>query len=47
MALGLSGHLNNFMHLYLFNYLNKCHEMTSVGVLLGLAASKRGKFYLT
>uniref|UniRef100_A0A0A9VWC5 Anaphase-promoting complex subunit 1 n=2 Tax=Lygus hesperus TaxID=30085 RepID=A0A0A9VWC5_LYGHE len=42
MALGLSGHLNNFMQLYLFNYLNKCHEMTSVGVLLGLAASKRG-----
>uniref|UniRef100_A0A023F131 Putative anaphase-promoting complex apc subunit 1 meiotic check point regulator/tsg24 n=2 Tax=Triatoma infestans TaxID=30076 RepID=A0A023F131_TRIIF len=42
MALGLSGHLNNLMQIYLYNYLNKCHEMTSVGVLLGLAASKRG-----
>ncbi|XP_024080333.1 anaphase-promoting complex subunit 1 isoform X2 [Cimex lectularius] len=42
MGLGLSGHLNNLMHLYLYNYLNKCHEMTSVGILLGLAASKRG-----
>lgn len=42
MALGLSGHLDNLMQIYLYNYLNKCHEMTSVGVLLGLAASKRG-----
>ncbi|KAK9511917.1 hypothetical protein O3M35_000478 [Rhynocoris fuscipes] len=42
MALGLSGHLNNLMQIYLYNYLHKCHEMTSVGVLLGLAASKRG-----
>ncbi|XP_014288938.1 anaphase-promoting complex subunit 1 [Halyomorpha halys] len=42
MALGLSGLLDNLSELNLYNYLNKCHEMTSVGLLLGLAASKRG-----
>ncbi|KAL1131298.1 hypothetical protein AAG570_010916 [Ranatra chinensis] len=42
MALGLSGHLNNFDQLNMYEYLTKCHEMTSVGLLLGIAASKRG-----
>lgn len=42
MALGLNGHLNTLAVLNKFEYLVKCHEMTSVGLLLGIAASKRG-----
>ena len=46
MALGLNGHLSNLMELNTYEYLIKCHEMTSVGLLLGVAATKRGEIYL-
>ncbi|XP_018321370.1 anaphase-promoting complex subunit 1 isoform X3 [Agrilus planipennis] len=42
MALGLNGHLKNLAIMKTFDYLAKFHEMTSVGVLLGLAAANRG-----
>lgn len=42
MALGLNGHLSNLQDTSIFHYLIKFHEMTSVGLLLGIAASKRG-----
>ena len=42
MALGLNGHLKTLKNFKIYEYLNKCHEMTSVGLLLGIAASKRG-----
>lgn len=42
MALGLNGHLGNLKELNTFKYLTRCHEMTSVGLLLGIAANKRG-----
>ncbi|XP_072170160.1 anaphase-promoting complex subunit 1-like [Diadema setosum] len=42
MALGLNGHLSNLDKLNIHNYLCAGHEMTSVGLLLGLAAAKRG-----
>ncbi|XP_075233032.1 anaphase promoting complex subunit 1 isoform X2 [Lycorma delicatula] len=42
MALGLNGHLGNLAELNTFKYLTRCHEMTSVGLLLGIAANKRG-----
>ncbi|XP_071453561.1 anaphase-promoting complex subunit 1 [Hetaerina americana] len=42
MALGLNGHLSNLAVLNTYEYLSKVHEMTSVGVLLGIAAIKRG-----
>ncbi|XP_068085818.1 anaphase-promoting complex subunit 1 isoform X2 [Anabrus simplex] len=42
MALGLNGHLSNLARWNAYEYLVKCHEMTSVGLLLGIAATKRG-----
>uniref|UniRef100_A0A1B6C0L0 Uncharacterized protein n=2 Tax=Clastoptera arizonana TaxID=38151 RepID=A0A1B6C0L0_9HEMI len=42
MALGLNGHLKNLAQLNTYGYLTRCHEMTSVGLLLGIAATKRG-----
>ncbi|XP_074033388.1 anaphase promoting complex subunit 1 isoform X2 [Leptinotarsa decemlineata] len=42
LALGLNGHLKNLEFNSLFNYLEKVHEMTSVGILLGLSAAFRG-----
>ncbi|KAJ8981786.1 hypothetical protein NQ317_014802 [Molorchus minor] len=36
LALGLNGHLKNLALNSTFNYLEKLHEMTSVGILLGL-----------
>ncbi|XP_069677644.1 anaphase-promoting complex subunit 1 isoform X2 [Periplaneta americana] len=42
MALGLNGHLSNLAEFNTYEYLIKCHEMTSVGLLLGVAATKRG-----
>ncbi|XP_056632382.1 anaphase-promoting complex subunit 1 isoform X1 [Diorhabda sublineata] len=42
LALGLNGHLRNLAFNSTFNYLEKLHEMTSVGVLLGLSAAFRG-----
>ncbi|CAH0559464.1 unnamed protein product [Brassicogethes aeneus] len=42
MALGLNGHLRNLDVLRIYDYLAKLHEMTSMGVLLGLSAAYRG-----
>ncbi|KAJ8932971.1 hypothetical protein NQ314_014302 [Rhamnusium bicolor] len=42
LALGLNGHLKNLALNSTFNYLEKLHEMTSVGILLGLSAAFRG-----
>lgn len=42
MALGLNGNLMGLAQLNMYDYLVKCHEMTSVGILLGVAATKRG-----
>lgn len=42
MALGLNGHLSNLATMSVHDYLCKGHELTSVGLLLGLAAAKRG-----
>ncbi|CAB3997180.1 Anaphase-promoting complex subunit 1 [Paramuricea clavata] len=42
MALGLTGHLSNLAIMNVHNYLSKGHELTSVGLLIGLAATKRG-----
>ena len=42
MALGLAGHLGKLGKLESFDYMMKGHELISIGVLLGIAASKRG-----
>ncbi|XP_033102759.1 anaphase-promoting complex subunit 1-like [Anneissia japonica] len=42
MGLGLNGHLPNLATLKVHDYLIKGHEMTSVGILLGLAAARAG-----
>lgn len=45
LALGLNGHLKNLAINSTFNYLEKLHEMTSVGILLGkLKLSRREDF---
>ncbi len=42
MGLGLHGHLKSLSLTKVFDYLSAGHEITSVGLLLGMAASKRG-----
>ncbi|KOB65497.1 Shattered, partial [Operophtera brumata] len=42
MALGLNGHLRDMPFMNMYEYLVKCNEMLSVGLLLGLAATYRG-----
>lgn len=42
MALGLNGHLKDMAFLSIYDYLVKCQEMTSLGLLLGIAATYRG-----
>ncbi|GBP50317.1 Anaphase-promoting complex subunit 1 [Eumeta japonica] len=42
MGVGLNGHLKDMPFMNIYEYLVKCHEMTSVGLLLGLAATYRG-----
>ncbi|KAJ8719345.1 hypothetical protein PYW08_011520 [Mythimna loreyi] len=42
MALGLNGHLRDMPFMNIYEYLVKCNEMISVGLLLGLAATYRG-----
>ncbi|CAG9788243.1 unnamed protein product [Diatraea saccharalis] len=42
MALGLNGHLRDMPFMNMYEYLVKCHEMISIGLLLGLAATYRG-----
>ncbi|THH30259.1 hypothetical protein EUX98_g3917 [Antrodiella citrinella] len=41
-ALGLTGHLREMLTWHTFGYLTPKHELTSIGVLLGLAASHVG-----
>lgn len=43
MALGLSGHLSCLAEPNACDYLSRSHEMTSIGILLGTAATKRGQ----
>lgn len=42
MGQGLNGHLAKLATLNVHDYLIKTHEMTSMGLLLGIAANKRG-----
>lgn len=42
-ALGLTGHLRELMTWHTFQYLTPKHDLTSIAVLLGLAASHLGK----
>ncbi|KAM8852237.1 anaphase-promoting complex subunit 1 isoform 1-T1 [Synchiropus picturatus] len=42
MALGLNGHLTKLATLNIHDYLNKNHEMTSIGLLLGVSAARLG-----
>lgn len=42
LALGLNGHLKNVAKWVAFKYLTPKHQMTSIGLLLGLAASYIG-----
>ena len=42
MALGLQGHLAKLSVMNVYEYLSKGHVTTSIGLLLGLSASKRG-----
>ncbi|ELT93542.1 hypothetical protein CAPTEDRAFT_175155 [Capitella teleta] len=46
LGLGLNGHLRKLATLSLHDYLIKSHEMTSVGLLLGIAAGKRGSMHM-
>ncbi|KAM5530390.1 hypothetical protein V8D89_015951 [Ganoderma adspersum] len=41
-ALGLTGHLREMLTWHTFGYLTPKHDMTSIGVLLGLAAANLG-----
>ena len=40
MALGLSGHLATLEDYTIYSYLQEKHELTVIGLLLGLSASK-------
>nr|XP_016852667.1 PREDICTED: anaphase-promoting complex subunit 1 isoform X2 [Anolis carolinensis] len=42
MALGLNGHLTKLATLNMHDYLTKGHEMTSIGLMLGVSAAKLG-----
>lgn len=42
MALGLNGHLKQLQVFNTYDYLSKLHEMTSIGLLMGLSAAYRG-----
>uniref|UniRef100_A0A4W6ETI9 Anaphase-promoting complex subunit 1 n=1 Tax=Lates calcarifer TaxID=8187 RepID=A0A4W6ETI9_LATCA len=42
MALGLNGHLTKLATLNIHDYLTKGHEMTSIGLLLGVSSAKLG-----
>lgn len=42
MALGLNGHITNLATMNTYDYLSRPHEMISIGLLIGLAAAKRG-----
>ena len=40
MALGLHGHLASLSEFHLYNYLQEKHELTVVGLLLGISATR-------
>ncbi|XP_011482572.1 anaphase-promoting complex subunit 1 isoform X2 [Oryzias latipes] len=42
MALGLNGHLTKLATLNIHDYLTKGHEMTSIGLLLGVSSARLG-----
>lgn len=42
LGLGLNGHLKKLEEWHIYNYLGPKHSLTSVGLLLGMAASLRG-----
>ncbi|KAF2353690.1 hypothetical protein FHG87_015551 [Trinorchestia longiramus] len=42
LGLGLCGHVSDLSTVGLHEYLSRAHELTSVGLLLGLAAARRG-----
>ncbi|XP_065086104.1 anaphase-promoting complex subunit 1-like [Ochlerotatus camptorhynchus] len=42
MALGLNGHLKSLSFMSIYEYLVKCDEMISLGLLLGISAAHRG-----
>ncbi|XP_041981224.1 anaphase-promoting complex subunit 1 [Aricia agestis] len=42
LGLGLNGHLRDMPFMNMYDYLVRCNEMTSIGLLLGLAATYRG-----
>lgn len=42
LGLGLSGHLRKLEEWHIYNYLGPKHPLTSVGLLIGMAASLRG-----
>lgn len=42
MALGLNGHLKTLSFMSIYEYLVKCDEMTSLGLILGISATHRG-----
>lgn len=46
MALGLNRHITNLATMNTYEYLCRSHEMTSIAILIGLAAAKRGIFPL-
>ncbi|XP_064487230.1 anaphase-promoting complex subunit 1-like [Ornithodoros turicata] len=46
LGLGLNGHLAKLDTMAIHDYLLKNHELTSVGLLLGLAASRKGSMDL-
>lgn len=47
MALGLNGHLKTLTSLSIYEYLVKCDEMTSLGLLLGISITHRGSMDMT
>ncbi|XP_077585962.1 anaphase-promoting complex subunit 1 isoform X1 [Stigmatopora nigra] len=47
MALGLNGHLTKLGTLNIHDYLAKGHEMTSIGLLIGVAAARLGTMDMT
>ncbi|GAB0094323.1 Anaphase-promoting complex subunit 1 [Sergentomyia squamirostris] len=47
MALGLNGHLKSLSFMSIYDYLLKCDEMTSIGLLLGISAAHRKTMNMT
>uniref|UniRef100_A0A7G3ADA9 Putative anaphase-promoting complex apc subunit 1 meiotic check point regulator/tsg24 n=1 Tax=Lutzomyia longipalpis TaxID=7200 RepID=A0A7G3ADA9_LUTLO len=47
MALGLNGHLKSLSFMSIYDYLLKCDEMTSIGLLLGISVANRKTMNMT